>query len=74
MYGGENPYIDAIRVNIEHLVRILESNDWSLLRREPGYFLGMADAVQDIEKLVAKQLASLTGTITKPDDSLLMPV
>ena len=74
LYGGQNPYIDAIRVNITHLVRILESNDWSLLRREPGFFLGIAGAAQDIEKLVAKQLASLTGNITRADDRLLMPV
>jgi hypothetical protein len=73
LYGGQNPYIDAIRVNITHLVRVLESNDWSLLRRKPGYFLGIADAVQDIEKLVATQLASLTGKSTTSDQPLLMP-
>lgn len=73
LYGGQNPYIDAIRNNITHLVRILESNDWSLLRREPAYFLGIANAVQDIERLVATQLASLTGTSIKNDQPLLMP-
>lgn len=61
LYGGSNPYIDAIRANITHLVKILETKNWSLLRREPGYFLGIANAVQDIERMVAKQLASLTG-------------
>jgi hypothetical protein len=73
LYGGQNPYIDAIRSNITHLVRILETNDWSLLRREPAYFLGLANAVQDIEKLVAAQLASLTGSSVRAKDSLLMP-
>ena len=73
LYGGQNPYIDAIRSNITHLVRILETNDWSLLRREPAYFLGLANAVQDIEKLVAKQLASLTGSSVKAKNPLLMP-
>jgi hypothetical protein len=74
LYGGQNPYIDAIRMNITHLVKILESNDWSLLRREPAYFLGIAHAVQDIEQLVARQLASLTGKSVKSDRPLLMPV
>jgi hypothetical protein len=74
LYGGQNPYIDAIRTNITHLVRILKSNDWSLLRREPACFLGFANAVQDIEKLVARQLASLTGTSVESDRPLLMPV
>lgn len=74
LFNGRNPYIDAIRSNITHLVRVLESNDFSLLRREPAYFLGIANAVQDIEKLVARQLASLTGTSIKSDNPLLMPV
>ena len=71
---GSNPYIDAIRSNIMHLVRILESGDWSLLRREPAYFLGIANAVQEIEQLVARQLAAFRGSKITSDDTLLMPV
>ncbi len=74
LYEGQNPYIDAIRHNITHLVRILESGDWSLLRREPAYYLGIANAVQDIEALVAKQLALFRGAVLKAENSLLMPV
>ena len=74
LYGGENPYIDAIRNNITHLVRILRKDDWSLLRREPAYFLGISNAVQEVERLVATQLASFTGTSIKTDRPLLMPI
>ncbi len=74
LYDGQNPYIDAIRNNMTHLVRILESGDWSLLRRKPAVFLGMAAAVHDIERLVARQLAEFKGAKTFSDDSLLMPV
>jgi len=74
LYDGQNPYIDAIRVNITHLVRIIESGDWSLLRRKPACFLGLAAAVHDIEQLVATQLAAFKGAKIRPDDSLLMPV
>jgi len=74
LYDGQNPYIDAIRVNITHLVRILESNDWSLLRRKPGCFLGVAAALADIEKMVAEQLAAFKGAVIKSDNTLLMPV
>jgi len=74
LYGGQNPYIDAIRSNIAHLVRVLKSNNWSLLRREPACFLGIANAVEDIEQLVAKQLAAFTGTAKIVDKPLLMPV
>jgi hypothetical protein len=73
LYDGQNPYIDAIKVNITHLMRVLQTNDWSLLRREPAYYLGIANAVQDIEKLVASQLAALTGTRISSDNPLLMP-
>ncbi len=74
LYGGKNPYIDAIKSNITHLVNVLSSNDWSLLRREPAFFLGIANAAQDIENLVARQLASLTGRKIDSDSGLLMPV
>lgn len=73
LYDGHNPYIDAIRHNIVHLVRILETKDWSLLRRKPAYFLGIANAVHDIETLVASQLASLSGKGVKTDEPLLLP-
>jgi len=73
LYGGQNPYIEAIKCNITHLIRVLESNNWSLLRREPAYFVGLANAVQDIEKLVATQLASLSGSGRRPKNPLLMP-
>ena len=74
LYDGQNPYIEAISTNITHLVRILETGDWSLLRRKPACFLGIAAAVHDIEKLVAAQLAAFKGARIHPDDTLLMPV
>ena len=75
LYGGENPYIEAIRVNMAHLVRVLETGDWSLLRRKPSIFLGITSAVQDIERLVARHLLSLKGGRIAPDEApLVMPI
>jgi hypothetical protein len=74
LYDGQNPYIDAMKVNIAHLTRILQTDDWSLLRREPAYYLGIANAIQDIERLVASQLAALAGSSISSDNTLLMPV
>lgn len=74
LYDGRNPYIDAIRKNISHLVRILETGDWSQLRRDPPCFLGVIDAVHDLEKLVVRQLRSLSGKATRADDPLFMPI
>ncbi len=74
LYDGSNPYTEAIRSNMMHLVRILETEDWSLLRRKPESFLGIASAARDIERLVARQLARFKGGKLRPDNTLLMPV
>ena len=62
LYGGENPYLKAMKNNIEHLARVLSTGEWRLLRRSPPYFVGVADALNNIENLVRSQLAEL------PDD------
>ncbi|MDX1498927.1 MAG: hypothetical protein R3176_03460 [Woeseiaceae bacterium] len=74
LYDGQNPYIDAIRNNITHLVRIIEANDWSLLRRNPPYFLGIVDAVNELETLVTRQLRAMAGRAIRPAAGVLMPV
>ena len=74
LYDGQNPYIDAIRNNITHLVNIIEKDDWTLLRRRPPYFLGIVNAATDLEKLVSSQLQSLRGKGIEIDNGILMPV
>jgi hypothetical protein len=74
LYDGQNPYIDAIRINISHLVRVIHSGNWSLLRREPAYYLGIVNAVNELEKLVRRHLESFTGKAVNVDNGLLMPV
>jgi hypothetical protein len=61
LYDGQNPYVDAIGSNMAHLVRILKSGDWAMLRRNPPYFVGIDDAEHDMEKLVAIELAEVPG-------------
>ena len=74
LYNGQNPYIDAIRNNISHLVRIIETDDWSLLRREPPYFLGIVNAVNDMERMVTNQLQAMSGMKIEREPSALMPL
>lgn len=74
LYDGRNPYIEAITNNVKHLVRVIESGDWSLLRRRPPYFVGISDAVANMEQLASRQLASFTGRAIKADNPLLMPI
>jgi len=73
LYEGHNPYIEAIRNNITHLVRVISTGNWALLRREPQCFVGVVDAVHEVESYVSEQLAALTGRAVEKDE-LLMPV
>ena len=73
LYNGQNPYIEAIRNNITHLVKIISTGNWALLRREPPYFLGIVSAINDVEHYVTKQLARMTGKAIEKHE-LLMPV
>ena len=73
LYDGHNPYIEAIRSNITHLVRIISTGNWALLRREPQCFVGVMNAVHEVESYVTEQLARLTGRAIEKDE-LLMPV
>lgn len=56
LYNGQNPYIDAVRNNIRHLVRVLKEDNWELLRRNPPFFLGEQGADEDMDQLVDTQL------------------
>ncbi len=56
LYDGANPYVESIKMNLTHLVRVLKSGEYRLLRRSPPYFLGESDAVQSVDTLVHKQL------------------
>jgi hypothetical protein len=59
LYDGENPYVDAIRNNMAHLIRILKTGDWDMLRRTPPYFVGVDDAERDLLQLAEMQLAEV---------------
>jgi len=59
LYDGANPYVEAIKVNLIHLIRVLKAREWRLLRRSPPYFLGVSDAVQNMDSLVHKQLEKI---------------
>jgi len=74
LYDGQNPYIDSIRNNITHLVRVIQAGDWSLLRRDPPCFLGIVNAINEIENLVRNQLAAMSGMKIEFETTALMPV
>jgi len=39
-FGGPNHYMDLLRANLDYLERVLDADDFSMLRRKPVCFLG----------------------------------
>lgn len=52
LYGGANPYLEAIDRNMEYLRQILRSENWRLLRRSPPIFAATADPMSNMRGLM----------------------
>jgi hypothetical protein len=52
LYGGRNPYLEAIDRNMEYLRQILRSENWRLLRRSPPIFAASADPMSTMRGLM----------------------
>ena len=52
LYGGRNPYIEAIDRNVEYLRQILRSENWRLLRRNPPIFAALPDPMTTMRGLM----------------------
>jgi hypothetical protein len=52
LYGGKNPYIEAIDRNMDYLRQILRSENWRLLRRSPPIFAATADPMSTMRGLM----------------------
>jgi len=55
-FGGPNHYIDSIDASLGHLERVIQADDWSLLRRSPPCFT--ADALQASASSARRWVAS----------------
>jgi hypothetical protein len=56
LYGGRNPYMEAIERNLEFLRRVLRSENWRLLRRRPPIFAATADPMSTMRGLMVSYL------------------
>jgi hypothetical protein len=52
LYGGRNPYIEAIDRNVEYLRQILRSESWQMLRRRPPIFAATPDPMGTMRGLM----------------------
>jgi hypothetical protein len=52
LYGGRNPYMEAIERNVDYLRQVLRSENWRLLRRNPPIFAADADPMSTMRGLM----------------------
>ena len=52
LYGGRNPYMEAIDRNVDFLRQVLRSENWRLLRRKPPIFAAEADPMSTMRGLM----------------------
>jgi len=67
IFDGQNPYVDSIKANLIHLVRVLKTNNWQLLRRDPPYFVGVSNAMENMDAVARKLLSAI------PREHLTLP-
>jgi hypothetical protein len=61
LYGGRNPYMENIDRNLEYLQRILRSENWRLLRRQPPIFTGVEDSMTTTRTLMLGAIKKVWG-------------
>jgi len=52
LFGGRNPYVEAIDRNVDYLRQILRSENWRLLRRNPPIFAALPDPMTTMRGLM----------------------
>ena len=56
LFGGRNPYMEAIEQNLEYLKQVLHTKRWSMLRRQPPCFTWEKNPLQNMRTLVIDRL------------------
>jgi hypothetical protein len=56
VFGGRNPYMEAIDRNLDYLRQVLQSKRWAMLRREPPCFTWEKNPLQNMRALVIDHL------------------
>jgi len=56
LFGGRNPYLEAVESNLEYLRQVLHTRRWSMLRREPPCFTWEKNPLQNMRTLVIDHL------------------
>ena len=62
LFDGRNPYLEWIDHNLAHLKRMVETDNFEQLRREPPVFVAERDSLTTLTSLVDKHELQLNGT------------
>jgi hypothetical protein len=68
LYGGTNPYIEAIDRNVDFLKQILRSENWRLLRRKPPIFAASDDPMSTMRGLMLGYIKRAWATQRETED------
>ena len=61
LFGGDNPYMNAIRQNVEYLKSLTRGSRWPMLRRNPPVFTVETNAMDGVRALLVKHLKEVFG-------------
>ena len=62
LFGGRNPYMEAVERNLRHLERVLSTGNWALLRRTPPVFTWEKNPLQNVRSLVISHIRTAVET------------
>jgi hypothetical protein len=65
LYGGDNPYLNAIQQNVRFLEQLARGSRWPLLRRNPPVFTVDTNAMDSMRTLLVRHLEEVYG-LPKP--------
>jgi hypothetical protein len=61
LFGGDNPYLNAIRQNVQFLHALTRGSRWPMLRRNPPVFTVEANAMDGVRTLLVRHLKEVYG-------------
>jgi hypothetical protein len=61
LFGGRNPYMEAIDRNLDYLAEVLRTGNWPMLRRDPPCFTWEQNPLQKVRELMSSYLRRMTG-------------
>jgi hypothetical protein len=59
LFGGKNPYLEAIERNLGYLHRVLRTERWPMLRRNPPLFTAEDTKIGQVRGLMLDRLKTL---------------